>query len=110
MIECPGPIVKDQGPVRWRNSTGKGGKSGTHRCCPMIEPIRRYMIGVRENLKMLSAIRWVGAVGVTQERGESNLVTDQNEPGKLKLGVIINFAAASQFRIVLFQPLYALST
>ena len=59
----------------------------------MIAPIKNYIIGVRANLKMLSAIRWVGAVGVTQERGESNLVTDQNEPGKLKLGVIINFAA-----------------
>ena len=76
----------------------------------MIEPIRRYVIGVTANLKMLSAILWVGAVGITQERGESNHMTDQNEPGKLKLGVIINFAAASQFRIVLFQPLYALLT
>ena len=68
----------------------------------MIAPIRCSIIGVRANLKMLSAIRWVGAMGVTQERGESNLMTDQNEPGKLKHGVIINFAAASQFRIVLF--------
>ena len=87
--------MRDQGPVRWRNSTGKGGKSRTHRCCPMIAPMKNYIIGVTANLKMLSAIRWVGAVGVTQERGESNLVTDQNEPGKLKLGGIINFAAAS---------------
>ena len=59
---------------------------------------------------MLSEIRWVGAVGVTQERGESNLMTDQNKPGKLKLGVTINFVAASQFQPVLFQLLYALST
>ena len=84
--------------------------SRTRRCCPMIAPIRSCIIGVRANLNMLSAIRWVGAVGVTQERGESNLMTDQNEPGKFQHGVMINFAAASQFRIVLFQPLYALST
>ena len=76
----------------------------------MVAHTRSSIIGVRANLKMLSAIRRVGAVGVTQERGESNLMTDQNEPGKLKHGVIINFTVASQFRIVLFQALYALST
>ena len=37
-------------------------------------------------------------------------MTDQNEPGKLKLGVTINFVAASQFQPVLFQFLYTLST